>query len=193
MENKPINYKDFFYPPGGILIWIIIVIELITFGAGLIAMAVSSRNNPELFHESRLLLNLNFGTINTLFLLTSGYFMARTIYYLKQQKRKMAAQSILWAMIGGVLFLFLKSFEYYEKIEAGLTIDYNTFFNFYWLLTAFHVIHVLIGLSFLFFMYLSIKNEKSQPDMLNMEAGAAFWHMCDLIWLLLFPMLYLIF
>ncbi len=195
-ENKKaevIDYKNFFYPPGGILIWIIIVVELITFGAGLIALAVSSRENPDLFHESRLQLNLNFGTINTLLLLTSGYFMARTVQYVKQQKFDKASRSTLFALLGGILFLIVKSIEYYEKIEKGYTLDYNAFFSFYWLLTVFHVIHVIIGLSFLFFMYLSFKKQEKHWEILNVETTAAFWHMCDLIWLLLFPMLYLIF
>ncbi len=192
IKANKIDYKNFFYPPGGILIWILIMVELITFGAALIALSINSRENPELYHQSRLMLNSTYGAINTIFLLTSGYFMARTVYYVKQQKLDKAAFNNKMAMIGGLLFLLLKSLEYYEKIEHGLTIGYNTFFTFYWLLTAFHVIHVLVGLGILFFMYLGLRKAK-RPDILNVEAGASFWHMCDLIWLLLFPMLYLIF
>jgi len=190
--NQKVDYKNIFYPPGGILLWVLITVELITFGAALIALAVSSRDNPELYHQSRLQLNATFGAINTLFLLTSGYFMAMTVRKVKQKNIKKAAFYNQLAMLGGLLFLLLKSVEYYEKIQHGLTIGYNTFFTFYWLLTAFHVIHVLVGLGILFFMYLGMRKAQANPDILNVEAGAAFWHMCDLIWLLLFPMLYLI-
>ncbi len=170
----------------------LITLELVTFGVALIALAVSSRENPELYHQSRLQLNTTFGALNTLFLLTSGYFMAKTVQKVKENNVKKAVFYNKLAMLGGLLFLFLKSIEYYEKIEHGLTIGYNTFFSFYWLLTGFHVIHVLVGLGILFFMYLGLRKIKDNPNVFNIEAGAAFWHMCDLIWLLLFPMLYLI-
>ena len=94
-------------------------------------------------------------------------------------------------MLGGFLFLALKSIEYYFKIEAGITIGYNTFFTYYWLLTLFHLVHVIVGLVILFVVSRSlIKNKTNLEDF---EASAAFWHMCDLIWLLLFPVIYLIF
>jgi len=190
--KQTVDYKNFFYPPGGILIWVLIIVELITFGAALIALAISSRSDPALFHQSRLELNATFGAINTLFLLTSGYFMAMTVSYVKQHKLDKAALNNKLAMLGGVLFLMLKGLEYSQKIAHGLTIGHNTFFTFYWLLTGFHVIHVLVGLGILFFMYLGLRKAQANPDILNIEAGASFWHMCDLIWLLLFPMLYLI-
>jgi len=83
--------------------------------------------------------------------------------------------------------------EYQQKIEHGLVLGYDTFFNFYWLLTGFHVIHVLVGMVILISIYFGLKNEKKTMKLEDIEAGAAFWHMCDLIWLLLFPVLYLIF
>ena len=76
METSKINYKDLYYPPGGILMWIIIFLELITFGMALVAFVYYGSEQPELFHQSRLHLNSTFGMINTLFLLTSGFFMA---------------------------------------------------------------------------------------------------------------------
>jgi len=193
METQKIDYKNVFYPPGGILIWILILVELITFGVALIVLSVYSRENPELYHQSRLQLNATYGAINTLFLLTSGYFMAMAVHYVKQKKFDKAAFQTKLAMLGGLLFIALKSVEYYEKIAHGLLMGYNTFFTFYWLLTGFHVIHVLIGLGILFFMYRGMKKAEADPDILDVEAGASFWHMCDLIWLLLFPVLYLLF
>ena len=86
MEIKPlkINYKNFYYPPGGILMWIIIFLELFTFGMALVALAFSSRDNPQLFHESSLHLNRTFGTINTIFLLASGFFVANAVHNYKE-------------------------------------------------------------------------------------------------------------
>ena len=193
MNKTKINYKNIYCPPGGILVWIIIFLELITFSIALIAMVISSKQNSIVFHESRLLLNTAFGTINTIFLITSGFFMAMSVNYLKEKNTKNSLLFLTLTMLGGILFLILKSVEYFDKIEAGLTIGYNTFFTFYWLLTLFHVIHVIVGLVILISVYFGLKNENSTTSIEDIESSAAFWHMCDLIWLLLFPIIYLIF
>ena len=190
---KTNTVKSIYYPPGGILMWIVIFLELITFGMALIAMAAYSKDEPEIFHNSRLLLNTTYGTINTLFLITSGFFMALSVHYLKEKKLKKTSLYLKLTMLGGILFLVLKTFEYIAKIDAGLTIDYNTFFSFYWMLTLFHVIHVIVGLVILTIVYFDFKKKKEQTNLDDFEASAAFWHMCDLIWLLLFPIIYLIF
>ena len=191
--NKIINYKNIYYPPGGILLWIIIFLELITFGIALIAMVYYGKQEPETFHESRLLLNVTYGTINTVLLLTSGFFMAASVHEMKKNQKQKSQKYLLMAMLFGVFFLMLKVIEYSAKLEAGLDISYNTFFTFYWLLTLFHVIHVIVGLVILASVYFGIKKEKSTTKIEDVEASAAFWHMCDLIWLLLFPIIYLIF
>lgn len=193
MEIAKIDSKNIYYPPGGILLWIIIFLELITFGIALIAMVVSSKEDPTVFHESRLLLNTAFGTINTVFLITSGFFMAVSVNYLKQQNTKKSLFFLRLTMLGGLLFLVLKGFEYSDKIDAGLTIGYNTFFTYYWMLTLFHVIHVVVGLVILISMHIGLKKKASTTTIEDVEASAAFWHMCDLIWLLLFPIIYLLF
>lgn len=193
MQPTTINYKNVYYPPGGILLWILIFLELITFSAALIALSVYSRENPEAYHNSRLLLNSTYGAINTLFLLTSGFFMATSMQQLKKRNFDKSTFYLKLTMLGGFLFLVLKSIEYSGKISHGLTIGYDTFFTFYWLLTLFHVIHVLVGMIILISMYFSIKKKREAVSIEDAEAGATFWHMCDLIWLLLFPVLYLIF
>lgn len=193
MSTKSIDIKNIYYPPGGILLWIIIFLELFTFGMALVAMVIYSKDEAEVFHNSRLLLNTAFGTINTIFLITSGFFMALSVNYLKQKNTKKSLLFLTLTMLGGILFLGLKSFEYLDKIEAGLTIGYNTFFTFYWMLTLFHVIHVIVGLVILVSVYLGLKRGKSTTTIEDVEASAAFWHMCDLIWLLLFPIIYLLF
>ena len=185
--------KSIYYPPGGILMWIVIFLELITFGMALIAMAAYSKDEPEVFHNSRLLLNTTYGTINTIFLITSGFFMALSVHALKEKQLKKTAFYLLLTMLGGVLFLVIKTIEYSAKLDAGLTINYNTFFSFYWMLTLFHVIHVIVGLVILVISYFNLKKKKEQTNLDDFEASAAFWHMCDLIWLLLFPIIYLIF
>ncbi|MEP1094768.1 MAG: cytochrome c oxidase subunit 3 [Cyclobacteriaceae bacterium] len=193
MSKTQIDYKNLYYPPGGILIWIIIFIELITFGIALITMVYYGEQEPILFRDSRLQLNVTFGTINTVLLLTSGFFMANTVHELKQESIPKAKKHLLATMLFGVLFLVLKGIEYDSKIDEELLLSTNTFFTFYWMLTLFHVLHVIVGLIILVAVFFGMLKENSIPKMEDVEAGAAFWHMCDLIWLLLFPVIYLIF
>lgn len=193
MSVQQINSKNIWYPPGGILMWIIIFLELFTFGAALIAMAHYSNQEIELFHNSRLKLNTTYGMMNTLFLLSSGFFMAVSVSELKKGNKLQFKKLLLLTMFFGCLFLGLKSFEYVEKINEGITIGYNTFFTFYWMLTLFHVIHVIVGLVILASVYFGIRKQKSNTSIEDVEASAAFWHMCDLIWMMLFPVIYLLF
>jgi len=193
MQKTIIDYKNIYYPPGGILLWIIIFLELITFGIALIVMVYSSKEEPEVFHNSRLILDSTIGAINTIFLIVSGFCMAQTVTFFKNGNIKKASLFLKFTMLGGFLFLGLKTFEYAEKIEMGYTIGYNTFFSFYWMLTLFHVIHVIVGLVILIALQYSLNKTKDETSIENIESSAAFWHMCDLIWVLLFPIIYLIF
>lgn len=193
MSSLKINYKNIYYPPGGILMWIIIFLELFTFGMALVAFVHYGRQETEVFHQSRLQLNTTFGAINTIFLLTSGLFMAAAVHEFKEKNIKKSSLYFKLAMLGGVLFIVVKSIEYYHKIEAGISLETNMFFSFYWMLTAFHLIHVVVGLVILGWTNRGMTNKNSDTTIEDVEACAAFWHMCDLIWLLLFPVLYLIF
>jgi len=193
MVTHKIESKNIYYPPGGMLLWIIIFLELFTFGVALIAMVYNGQQEPEVFHASRLLLNPVYGTINTLFLLTSGFFMAVSVQKLKEGGQQKSLKFLVGTIVFGLLFLAIKSIEYDSKIDAGLGLGHNTFFTFYWLLTLFHAIHVIVGLVILTSIYFGIKKEKSSTTIEDVEASAAFWHMCDLIWLLLFPIIYLLF
>ncbi|MDD2985315.1 cytochrome c oxidase subunit 3 [Flavobacterium sp.] len=191
MNKTAIDYKNVYFPPGGILMWIIIYLELITFGMALVAFVYYGAQEPDVFHQSKLQLNPTIGAINTLFLLTSGLFMANAVHFYKEGNIKKTTFFFKLAMLGGFLFLLLKSYEYYTKIDNGITLDTNTFYTFYWMLTGFHIIHVLIGLVILFLTEQSISKNKAELE--DVEASATFWHMCDIIWLLLFPIIYLIF
>ncbi|EZH75369.1 nitric oxide reductase [Aquimarina atlantica] len=191
MKQEPINYSNIYYPPGGILMWIIISLELITFGMAIIAMVYSGKQEPDLFHQSRMLLNPIYGIINTILLLTSGFCMAISVHYLRINIPQKSKILLLVTMLFGMLFLLVKTFEYNEKISLGFDINHNLFFTFYWLLTLFHVIHVIVGLVILGSVYFGLRNKKTTIE--DVEASASFWHMCDLIWLFIFPIIYLFF
>ncbi len=191
MTSESAHAKNFFYPPGGILMWLIIFVELLSFGFGLAAFSYYNHMEAETFAHARSLLNAQMATLNTLLLLVSGYFMAGSVKQFQLKNYRKAQQNSILAMMGGMLFILIKSAEYAGKIETGHTLSSNMFFTFYWLLTGFHLIHVLVGLVILFFLNRKMAMNPQLLKLEDLEAGAAFWHMCDLIWLLLFPVLYL--
>lgn len=193
VEPQTVDHKDFFYPPGGLLLWIIVFLELATFGVALVVMAVFAKEEPALFHNSREALNQVFGTVNTVLLLTSSFFLATSLKLYKEDNIRRSSFFLRLTMIFGGLFIVLKSCEYFEKIRAGITISTNTFFSFYWILTIFHLLHVVVGLIVLLAMYRRINSGRAADLSYDFEAGCTFWHLCDLIWLLIFPTLYLLF
>jgi len=88
-------------------------------------------------------------------------------------------------MLLGLVFLGVKVVEYADKIGRGLTLTTNHFFELYYLMTGFHALHVVMGI-----VLLGILAWRASQE--NVETGAAFWHMVDLIWVMLFPVVYLI-
>lgn len=189
MKTQEIDYKNLYYPPGGILMWIIIFIEIITFCMALFAAIYDGKTNLELYQQSSLKLDLALGTINTFVLLISGYFIAQGLHFFKKDAYSTANKQFNFGLFLGFIFIIIKSIEYYHKLNSGYTMGSNNFFSFYWLLTGFHLIHVIIGIIIILFL----KNNLATKKLEDMEAGTAFWHMCDLIWLLLYPILYLYF
>lgn len=180
-------------PPGGILLWIIILLELATFGIALLIMAYTYSSEREIFHQSASTLNTTTGSANTVVLLGSGYFMALCVRSFKAMDYKRGRIYLAATLLSGMVFIIIKLIEYAEKVAAGQSLGSNIFMDFYWLLTGFHLIHVIVGMVILSWIAVENRKKKFHEAAVNLESGAAFWHLCDLIWLLLFPVLYLLF
>lgn len=183
-------------PPGDFAIWIIIYVELITFAALFIGYAFARRTNVELFNQSQLLLDQRSGFINTLILITSSYFLVKAIEVIKtidNEKASIMASRWLLAAIGlGSSFIVIKIMEFSDKFEQGINLSTNTFFMFYIILTVFHFMHVLLGLIILYAVYKKTKiGGYSKQDHRGMETGASYWHLVDLLWIVLFPLVYI--
>jgi len=195
MEESTIEEKtgNVYYPPGGILIWFLIILELFTFLGAALIFVYYRKNLLQEFTESKAMLNPIIGTVNTIILITSGYFMAISVNKLREDNNEKSAFFMLIGLVLGVAFLIIKGVEFYHKIELGIGFGYNTFFTFYWLMTGFHFVHVLFGVGLLAYMYFDVKKEKyNSTKIFDVEASASYWHMCDLIWILIFPILYLL-
>ncbi len=170
--------------PGDPMMWILITSEILVFGGALWAFAGSELLNPEIYREARSHLNVPLATFNTLILLTSGLFAAFAVRFGKAGNTAKTRLSLLSAGLLGVLFMALKIYEYSEKLALGLDIETNTFYTLYYLVTGFHLAHVIFGLIILGII-------AAWPSEDNLESGTAFWHMVDLIWVIIFPIFYL--
>lgn len=171
--------------PGELLMWILIASELAVFGAGLVAFLGMRIPEAEAFAASQALLDRRAGALNTLVLVTSGFLAARAVRHATRGERRPARLSIAGAMALGVVFLAVKLREYSDKAAQGIGIETDTFFTFYYLLTGFHALHVVAGI-----VILGITAVKLVPE--HTEAAAQFWHMVDMVWVLLFPVIYLL-
>jgi nitric oxide reductase NorE protein len=192
-ETGHLDAADRFDPPGGILVWIIVFVELVTFGAGLVVFVVHGRGETEAFRAGRALLNQPLALANTLILLTGGWCMANGIATLRSGSGIHAASWVAAAIGTGAGFLLLKSVKYAAKIEHGIGFGDDTFFTLYFLLTGFHFLHVLVATALLIVMWRGIRGGKYSREVHhNVESSGIFWHMCDLIWLLLYPVIYLL-
>ena len=179
-------------PPGGILAWMIVTMELVTFGAGFIVFATLEHRDQAAFAAGRALLHQPIALANTLILLTGGWCMAMGLDRLRGGGPAAATRWISGAVACGLAFLVLKGFEYADKLAHGHVFGRDTFFTLYWLLTGFHVLHVLVAVVLLAVMARAIRRGRYGPhDCEDVEASGVFWHLCDMLWLLLYPVVYL--
>ena len=193
--NRPAALSDFakpLQPPGGMMIWVFIYMELLAFGLAFVVFSALRSQSLEIFESSQAELDQTLALINTLVLVTSGYFVVLANGSYDRGHHGHAARWLGAAIGLGAVFTLIKAGEYRDKIAHGLTTGVNQFFDFYWLLTVFHLGHVLLGILVLAYMMRKIrKGEAFAAADFNLRTGSAFWHMCDLIWVLLFPILYL--
>lgn len=171
--------------PGELMMWVLIVSELLIFGAALLAFLAIRVKSTDVFLAGQAELNATAGALNTAVLLTSGMLAARALAVRRAGERKSARVCLLGAGLLGLVFLLIKSFEYHAEFEKGFGIETNPFFTFYFLITGFHAMHVVAGMVILAVV-------ARWDSVRNMEAGVAFWHMVDLVWVLLFPIIYLL-
>lgn len=177
--------------PGDLAIWVFIWSELLVFGIFFIAYAFVRANNVELFNSLQPTLDRNAGALNTAFLLTASWCVARGVAAIKQDQSALAARLIGCGILAGGGFVIVKIFEYSAKFSAGIDLTTNTFYMFYLSLTFFHFMHVLLGMVILGAVWLKTRQGGySAAEHHGMETGASYWHMVDLVWLVLFPLVY---
>ena len=105
---------------------------------------------------------------------------------------ELRAKFLIPAFACGAGFVVIKFFEFGEKISAGITLNTNEFFILYSMFTGIHLVHVLIGLGVLIFLWRAATRLPDGSAITTPESGGIFWHMVDLLWILLFPLIYLV-
>jgi nitric oxide reductase NorE protein len=177
--------------PGDVNIWVFVIGDMLIFSAYFAAYLFADRvHNHALFLQSQQHLSQNLGFCNTLILLTSSLFVALGVHAARLGDQGIASRFVELAGGCGVVFLFVKASEWYAKLANGLTISTNAFFMHYYVMTGVHVVHVLIGLTFLVVLWRELRGATT-PRMELVEAGGIYWHMVDFLWFLIFALLYL--
>jgi len=179
--------------PGDLAMWCFILAELAVFGIFFITYAFARSANVAMFDESQQHLNRTFGLVNTFILITSSYFVVRAVESIRHDRGQACARWLGAAIACGALFLVLKVVEFVAKYEAGITMSTNTFYMFYLFLTFFHFMHVILGMVILGAIALKARaGGYSRASHAGAETGAAYWHMVDLVWIVLFPLIYVL-
>jgi nitric oxide reductase NorE protein len=171
-------------------IWVLIGGELAAFSAFFLVFAYYRGLDPQVFSAGHQLLNHKIGLANTLILLTSSLFVAMAVWRVREDR----PGAVLWlrlALLCGGCFAALKIFEYAEKLKVGITPLTNDFFMYYFAFTGVHLLHVAIGSGALAFAIGVARRGPSANRTMIVECAATFWHLVDLLWIILFALFYL--
>ena len=174
-------------------VWFLISADITMFAVLFLLFLVERYRAVALFEQSRLQLDLALGVLNTLILLSSSWLVALAVHSARHGKRAAVSRYLGLGMLVGAGFAVTKIYEYWHKIAAGITLLSNDFFMFYFALTGLHFLHFAIGM-----VLLAVCWSKSRGDTLDdnfviwIESSGCYWHMVDLLWIVLFSLLYLL-
>jgi nitric oxide reductase NorE protein len=178
--------------PGVDGVWVFIGADSVIFAILFMSFMQERLKNPDVFETSRQTLNMHLGGIDTLILLTSSWSVALAVQAMKRDLVDREPLLLLGGAVTGLMFMVSKAIEYFQKFAHGITPGTNPFFMWYFTLTGIHLIHVVVGTSML--TYLWIRSRRGTYDHLHRavpESVASYWHLVDLLWVVLFPLLYL--
>ncbi|WP_197507732.1 cytochrome c oxidase subunit 3 [Mycobacterium sp. ACS4331] len=168
--------------------WVMVLGDLIIFAGYFVVFMIYRAMNPDEFLQAQQHLAINLGVLNTVILLTSSWFVARAVLATRGGQYAHAVRLIYAGGFLGLLFMIVKGYEWYAKISAGHT-NAETFYSFYYVITGVHLVHVLIGLIVMGVLVRELRNPSRRRASM-VESGAIYWHMVDLLWVLIFALLY---
>jgi nitric oxide reductase NorE protein len=177
--------------PGQGGMWLFVIGDLWIFTCYFACYLYDRHASPGPFLDSQRHLNAALGTADTVLLLTSSLFVALAVQAVRSSRRSSALRLVLLGIACGTAFLVVKGFEWVPETRAGHGFDSNPFFMYYYALTGLHVVHVLLGLGILTWLARLLR-APSAPRVEHFETGATYWHMVDLLWVVIFALLYLL-
>ncbi len=186
-------------------VWIFLTSEILMFGALFVGYFIYSNLYPEVFEVGSQSTDWRLGFTNTIVLLASSLTMALGIYYCQKNDKKKAVMNLAATVVCGAIFMIVKYFEYSHKIHEGWLPgqwfhgdtqgieNLPLYFSFYFMMTGLHGIHVLAGMGLVTWVAIRANRGEFGPHYYTpVEGVGLFWHLIDLIWIFLFPLLYLV-
>jgi cytochrome c oxidase subunit 3 len=183
--------------------WLFLFTEVLLFGGMFVLYSVYLSRYPQEFHIAGKELDVVIGTVNTIVLLVSSWFIALAITFIQRNNKKLAIRFTLLTILLALVFLINKFFEWRTKFHHGIYPDSphlhelshgeNIFYGLYFLMTGLHGFHVIIGMVVMGFMVYFLKKDNiNSEDFVKLENAGLYWHLVDLIWIFLFPLFYLV-
>lgn len=178
---------------GDLGVWFVILLELLTFAILFVAYAFARNREPAVFQAGQATLDLHSGALNTVLLITGSWCVARAVQAVRRDAVQAGARWLLGALVCGGGFVVVKLAEYAGKAQAWADMGDDTFYMLYFMLTGFHFLHVVVGMiAIVYLWWRTRRGAYGRHDCHALETGAAFWHMVDLLWIVLFPLVYVL-
>lgn len=178
--------------PGRIGIWWFLASEIMVFGGFIATYVLYRMASGGAWSEMAEHVSTSIGTFNTLILLTSSLTMVKAFEAIDAENRKSARNFLLFTVLLGLAFLGMKAFEYSGEIAQGFTPLSGTFWSFYYAMTGLHGLHVLAGIITNFALYvMAVRGTLWPKTQQRVEYAGLYWHFVDVVWIFLFPLLYL--
>ena len=172
---------------GKLATWWVVASEIVIFGGLLASYLMHRLGHPE-WGNYAIHTNVWFGGFNTFVLLTSSLTAVLAHYAAEQGNGKLAAKRLGYTAIGAMVFIGVKAVEWTTEIKHGYTITTNGFWSFYYTAAGLHALHVIAGAIIMLFIAADAAKGK---ELHRVELIGIYWHFVDIIWIFLFPLLYI--
>jgi nitric oxide reductase NorE protein len=178
-----------FHLPGDGHMWFMVLGDLIIFGSYFIVYMVQRAMAPQAYLHAQQHLSIGIGVLNTIVLLSSSWFIAQSVLATRREDYARATRLTYAGGACGVLFIVIKAYEWSTEIARGYTATSEEFFGFYYVLTGVHLFHVALGVLILGVVVRELSSSGRRRASM-VESGATYWHMVDLLWIVIFGLLY---
>ncbi len=176
---------------GGTALWIFMTVEVLTFALFLLVHAWGWRSEPEVYRAGQAMLHVNSAIVGTVLLLLGSGFAYQGVLAHGAGKNREPALWFAAGALAGIGFCINKIIEYSSPELAGVTLSTSSFWFSYLFVTGMHLLHVLGGIGFFGWYVVRLwRHSWSKDDSLGVEAVAAYWHLVDVIWILILPIIY---